>query len=118
MEFEVPCECGRRRRVTAGDAGATLRCECGRAIQVPGLRELQAFAPVPTDVPTQPVPARSAQLTGVDLAVCLFLPVVGFIAGVLRLLRGEPTAGRMMLVSGAWFVLIGFLYSFLKKLPA
>lgn len=25
MQFEVPCECGRRLSVTAGDAGATLK---------------------------------------------------------------------------------------------
>jgi hypothetical protein len=45
MQFKVPCECGRQLTVGAGDAGVMLRCECGRDVQVPGLRELRASVP-------------------------------------------------------------------------
>ena len=115
MQFELPCECGRRLIVTAGDAGATLRCECGRTVQVPGLNELRASVPALTDdTPRHPPPTRSAQLTGVDLAVCVLLPLVGFIAGVLRLLRRNPTGGRMMAVSGCVLV-VGVLLGFLGR---
>src|SRR4051812_27053190 len=99
MSFELPCECGHRLAVTTGDAGAVLWCECGRRVQVPGLRELRMLAPTPVEDspwPRRQPPARSAQLTGVDVVICVLLPAVGFIAGLLRLLRGEPTAGRML----------------------
>jgi hypothetical protein len=42
----------------------------------------------------------------VDVAVCLLLPAVGFVAGVLRLLRGNPTGWRMMAVSAALPLLV------------
>jgi hypothetical protein len=47
----------------------------------------------------------------VDLAICLLLPLVGLIAGVLRLLRGDPTAGRMLSVSGVVLLVIILLQS-------
>lgn len=56
MRFEVPCECGRRLCVTAGDAGATLKCACGRPVEVPNLNELRASAP-----PSEPKPARATR---------------------------------------------------------
>jgi len=47
--------------------------------------------------------AKDAQvqrtLTGFDWFVCLVLPVWGIIAGLLRLVRGNPTAGTMLGVS-------------------
>jgi hypothetical protein len=101
MQFNVPCVCGRRLTVTAGDAGATLPCECGRMVEVPGLQKLRTLPRVPADEPTiLQSTTIHAQLTGVDLAICLLVPIVGFVAGVLRLIRGEPTAGRMLLISG------------------
>lgn len=111
MPFEVLCACDRRLAVTAGDAGTTLRCGCGRMVPIPALHELRLSAGVfaPATEPRRPPPASSAQLTGVDLAICLLLPVVGFIAGILRLLRGEPTAGRMLSVSGTVLLIVLFL---------
>lgn len=103
MPFEFLCACGRRLTVTAGDAGATVRCECDRAVPVPDLHALRASADEVTGPPSAPL---HGQLTGVDLAVCVLLPVIGLIAGVLRLIRGEPTAGRMLLVSGTVLLLI------------
>jgi hypothetical protein len=110
MQFEIPCECGRRLTVTAGDAGATLRCGCGRTVQVPGLHQLRASAPTRSEEATpRPLSPSTVQLTGVDIAVCLLIPMIGFIAGVLRLLRGNPTGWRMMAVSCA-LPLVIFLF--------
>ena len=40
--FELPCTCGRRLAVSAGDAGTEIRCACGRAVEVPDLSKLRA----------------------------------------------------------------------------
>lgn len=44
MSYSVPCECGKRVPAGAGDAGATLRCTCGRAVEVPSLHQLRLSA--------------------------------------------------------------------------
>ena len=44
MSYEVRCECGKARPVTAADAGASLRCGCGRSVEVPPLHQLRATA--------------------------------------------------------------------------
>src|SRR6185503_15253979 len=72
MRFEVPCECGRRLSVTGGDAGAALRCDCGRTVQVPGLHELGASAPAPAPAPKSARPPRDLsvlRLIGAGLVV-------------------------------------------------
>jgi hypothetical protein len=50
VKYPVPCECGKTLRVTATQAGMTLRCECGRDVEVPSLRQLRhdPDGPVPT----------------------------------------------------------------------
>lgn len=49
--YPARCECGRTHAVTAGDAGGRLPCECGRAFEVPSLRQLRAGAGEPTVSP-------------------------------------------------------------------
>ena len=44
MKYEVRCACGKPLAVTGADAGATLRCVCGRAVEVPALHELRTAA--------------------------------------------------------------------------
>jgi hypothetical protein len=46
MAFEAPFECGRRLTVTAGEAGSTRACPCGRQVVLPALSQLRAAAPV------------------------------------------------------------------------
>jgi hypothetical protein len=41
MKYEVRCACGKPRVVTGADAGATLRCACGRAVEVPSFHQLR-----------------------------------------------------------------------------
>ena len=44
MAFHVECDCGQRIEVTAGMAGAEVRCSCGRVNRVPGLSALRQAA--------------------------------------------------------------------------
>lgn len=45
MEFPLECACGRRLRVSEGQAGTTQHCKCGQAVVVPNLRELRRRFP-------------------------------------------------------------------------
>jgi|SRR5580700_1056432 hypothetical protein len=47
MEFRIDCPCGSRHSVNEGSAGATLACNCGRAITVPSLSALRVQAGLP-----------------------------------------------------------------------
>lgn len=51
--YRVTCGCGKTQDVTAGDAGSTIPCGCGRAVEVPSLGRLKASVGLP---------ARSADL--------------------------------------------------------
>src|SRR4051794_31412390 len=42
MSYEVRCECGKAHAVSAADAGSSLRCTCGRTVDVPALHVLRA----------------------------------------------------------------------------
>jgi hypothetical protein len=44
MSYEVRCECGKAHAVSAADAGASLRCDCGRTVDVPPLHALKLAA--------------------------------------------------------------------------
>jgi hypothetical protein len=44
VSYEVRCECGKPHPVTAADAGSSLRCGCGRAVEVPPLHRLRTSA--------------------------------------------------------------------------
>jgi hypothetical protein len=44
MNFSLPCECGELITFTEGAAGASLRCVCGRTIEIPDLNELRQRA--------------------------------------------------------------------------
>lgn len=44
MDYEVRCECRKRIEVSAADAGSSLRCACGRNVDVPPLHMLRTAA--------------------------------------------------------------------------
>ena len=44
MAYQVTCECGKPHPVGAGDAGSSLKCGCGRTVEVPALHELRSGA--------------------------------------------------------------------------
>jgi hypothetical protein len=41
MQYEARCECGKAHAVGAADAGSSLRCACGRNVEVPPLHLLR-----------------------------------------------------------------------------
>jgi hypothetical protein len=41
MEYHVSCQCGKRIPVKTEEAGTTIRCDCGRSVQVPSLSKLR-----------------------------------------------------------------------------
>jgi hypothetical protein len=45
----------------------------------------------------------SKPLTTIDLLICVVLPPVGIIAGMIRCIRGDPTGWRMLSFSGLVF---------------
>jgi hypothetical protein len=44
MEYFIACECGKRNRVAACQAGEQIHCKCGQSIRVPALSELRKQA--------------------------------------------------------------------------
>lgn len=44
MGFALNCTCGRSFEVQAGQAGSTLRCQCGAEVQVPSVSKLREMA--------------------------------------------------------------------------
>jgi hypothetical protein len=44
MDFQVPCKCGRKVRVTAVNCGDFVACACGERVKVPPLSELRQSA--------------------------------------------------------------------------
>ncbi len=48
---------------------------------------------------TTPSWKHRKELTTIDLLVCIVLPFVGVIAGIVRIVRGDPTGLRMFLIS-------------------
>lgn len=51
MAFQVPCSCGHIIPATLGDAGATVRCPCGRDVVIPNLHALRQLEPAPAQTP-------------------------------------------------------------------
>jgi len=52
VDFRLRCDCGNEVVVTEGSAGADVRCDCGRLISVPGLKELRQQAGLPAYDPS------------------------------------------------------------------
>ena len=65
-QYLLPCSCGRRLEVDAGQAGTQIACSCGRSLEVPsirGLRQLEiVLESAPEAVPSGAVwnPLRGA----------------------------------------------------------
>jgi hypothetical protein len=75
--YLLPCSCGKKVRVDAGQAGAKVDCECGQQLAVPtfrGLRNLEVDAQAPLVAANQP-PSWSA-LRGVLFSFGLLVTVV------------------------------------------
>jgi hypothetical protein len=111
MSISLPCTCGRRVRVTTGQAGLTIACECGRALEVPSLRELRAL---PTDEP-EPGRTWSAPFSAV-LAGGIWAVIGGWVvvwslleyASIPPFLREKDSAYLGVSLFGGGLVLVGW----------
>src|SRR5687768_7037802 len=85
VQYPVTCECGKILEVTAGLAGTTLTCACGRPVSVPSLRAMRAAAESSGTLPSDggsaspPHPVRAAVLMG--CGVLVFAAGVGLFIG-------------------------------------
>jgi hypothetical protein len=73
MSYEVRCECGKTRAVGAADAGTSVRCPCGRSVDVPPLHVLRASVGEPSISPIIQIQAllTRGELPGArDCACC------------------------------------------------
>jgi hypothetical protein len=80
--YLLSCSCGGRLVVETGQAGETLRCDCGRQVVVPALRQLRALPPADdvAAIDTKAAAAwstRHAVVTVLLLAAFASLAVVG-----------------------------------------
>ena len=48
-QFLLPCSCGQKVRVGNAQAGAGVRCVCGKSLTVPTLRGLRELESAPPD---------------------------------------------------------------------
>ena len=46
MKYLLPCSCGKTVTVDVGQAGQSLRCECGRKLEVPTMRAIRQLEPL------------------------------------------------------------------------
>lgn len=53
--------------------------------------------------------AMNDDLTGVDWLVAIFCSGIGCIVGIIRLIRGQPSGGKMLGISIAFMFLWGIL---------
>jgi hypothetical protein len=73
MQYQVHCECKKSITVSGSDAGASVRCPCGKMVEVPPLHKLRkadggASVPILVQVRTQ---LAAGQLPGTrDCASC------------------------------------------------
>ena len=86
--YPVACVCGVVHRVTAGDSGSSLPCDCGKSVEVPSLGVLRVRAGKPLRVIGELHPdlevvlrraARRKRITtwiGAAAATCLFSQAV------------------------------------------
>lgn len=84
MKYEVRCECGAPHAVGPADAGSSLRCGCGRAVDVPALHELRLAAGQPAASPELLLGALLADRALPDTDECQAC--------------GEPTDGSLVAV--------------------
>jgi hypothetical protein len=64
MRYRVACECGDVVRVAEEAAGTVVSCYCGRAVQVPSLRELRRQAGVHEPPPSPEMAVEALLLAG------------------------------------------------------
>lgn len=67
------------------------------------------YAAPSSSPPPLPLPLESADLTTVDWLFCIFCSGIACILGIVRLIQGKPSAGKMIGVSILFSLIWGFL---------
>jgi hypothetical protein len=95
MRYLVPCECGLRIPVSAGQAGQAVLCACQRSVSVPKLRELRQL-PEATDSQSSsvapPAPAAAGRWSPLQTIwfICLIAAVLSIVAvGLMAVARAR-----------------------------
>jgi hypothetical protein len=74
--YLLPCACGRRLEINAGQAGAQIECGCGQRLTVPTIRGLKQLETVADSQP-ESKPAGWSTARGMVFSIGLLLAVVG-----------------------------------------
>jgi hypothetical protein len=80
MRYFLPCSCGRKIPLSATQAGETLRCECGKSLTAPTLRELRQLEPA---ADTAPAPRRRLAWSPTQGVLFALGGVLVLVAGVI-----------------------------------
>lgn len=89
-KYLLPCECGQKIEVDAGQSGLKVACACGKQLEVPTLRGLARLEAAPSGNAAKTASAAPAWGPGQGL---LFVGVVLLICGVIAValvLRARP----------------------------
>ncbi|MFM7843509.1 MAG: hypothetical protein ACKPEY_04670 [Planctomycetota bacterium] len=81
MRYLLPCECGQKIPVSAGQAGQAIACACQRSVSVPQLRELRQL-PVATDSQTSNVAPTAAAERWNQLHTLWFISVIAMVVSL------------------------------------
>ncbi len=93
VKYLLPCSCGAKITIDVGKAGRTVRCQCGRKVEVPTMREikkLRQFQERQIDSASDWSPRLAVALAGAVLAV-----VATLAAGWLWLNRPVSPQGKI-----------------------
>jgi len=79
----LPCQCGRNIVVDPRQAGESVRCECGRSVDVPTLRQLRRLDPVKETDGRDKTRTPWSTGQGVVFAIGSLIALIGFVAAIL-----------------------------------
>jgi hypothetical protein len=112
MAYLLGCECGKQLSISAGAAGTTVACVCGRRVSVPTLSRLRDLPEV-AEPPLSAAAAaeRDSWFATVALSVGALVSVVGCAASLIAATLGPVLAGH----DWGWVYLpggvVGFFYN-------
>jgi hypothetical protein len=105
--YLLPCTCGSEVPVEGGQAGGSVRCACGREIDVPPLRAMTALRSVGDGTGDLEPDVRGAwKRTSLLLLLAGALVVSGAVARIAFLYAAWPAPPSLDRVKPAWTIVI------------
>jgi hypothetical protein len=77
--YLLPCKCGRRWEVDAGQAGTQIACSCGQSLEIPSIRGLRQLEIVSASAPDSAPRAVWSPWRGAIFSLGLAATVAAFI---------------------------------------